>query len=634
MERISRIVLASIVVLALVTEPGSADPPALGPFDRQVADHLARLSSDSPKERAGAAEALGYLRAYAAEGALVGRLDDDSPLVRREAAMALGWSGGRNAIPRLLGALDDDDWLTRQAAHVSLTNLTGMEFPFDSSASPDRRSVEAETWRNWWATVPEDRAPDDVLALVTAPGPTAWRVERGLRALGVLGGKEATEAIQKVLGEAPTTAPDDRPMVRAGIRSLGRLGDEAALEALTSYLQNTMWARCAAEALGDFGDPRAVAALLDVYPRYAKQLDGAYPAELPDDDNWGGPPSDVAEDRMLETPYWISYALCRLPLDTPEHRQTLRQLAPLIMANLPRDHDRAMLYEPGTPDLLTRHLITAAGLRQEACEHAFGLLGQPRRVPKPPDAPQWPKPPGYRSASTAEREAICASTWLPVLCTEPDDVPRLIALLSHEEGWVRMNAAKTLAWLGDPRAVEPIARRLARAKAEADYGYCGTFKFDEYSDPTPRWREAFVRALGLLGAREHTKLLVRILGDERSSLGIRYAAAQALSDLLAEGDNPEATAALTEAADGHAFESIRHLAQDTFRIRGMTLPTVPRPAPSELPERQTEHAPSQPGELEAVVFLKGGNLIPNDVGTVELADRWRRTYVYSDPGPT
>ena len=33
------------------------------------------------------------------------------------------------------------------------------------------------------------------------------------------------------------------------------------------------------------------------------------------------------------------------------------------------------------------------------------------------------------------------------------------------------------------------------------------------------------------------------------------------------------------------------------------------------------------------MFLKGDNLMPNDVGTVELADRWRRTYVYSDPGP-
>ena len=225
---------------------------------------------------------------------------------------------------------------------------------------------------------------------------------------------------------------------------------------------------------------------------------------MPDDDNWGGPPSDIAEDRMLETPYWISYALCRLPLDAPETARRLRRLAPLIMANLPRDHDRAMLYEPAAPDLITRFLMEASGLRQEACEHAFELLGQPRRVPKPPESPQWPKPPGYAAGSTAEREAICGPTWLPVLCTESDDVPRLVALLDHEEGWVRINAAKTLAWLGDRRAVEPIARRLGRAKAEADYGYCGTFKFDEYNDPDSAMAGGVRPGLGLLGAREHT----------------------------------------------------------------------------------------------------------------------------------
>ena len=111
---------------------------------------------------------------------------------------------------------------------------------------------------------------------------------------------------------------------------------------------------------------------------------------------------------------------------------------------------------------------------------------------------------GYPEQSSEEREAICASTWLPVLCTESDDVPRLIGLLAHEEGLARINAAKTLAWQGELRAVEPIAQLLRQAKAEADYGYCGTFKFDEYNDPTPRWREAFVRALGLLDGQEHT----------------------------------------------------------------------------------------------------------------------------------
>ncbi|MHC4406947.1 MAG: hypothetical protein ACYTG0_45605, partial [Planctomycetota bacterium] len=472
--------------------------------------------------------------------------------------------------------------------------------------------------------------------------PIPWRNERGLRALGALGGHGAAEAIVEWLGSEQLTTPEWRPAVRAGIRSLGRLRDEAGFQALVGLLDNTTWARSAAEALGDFGDRRAVPALLAAYPRYAKGLDGKYPPEVPPDDNWGAPPADVAEDRMLETPFWISYSLCRLPLDDPNDRQMLRRLGPLVMANLPRDHDRAMLYEPAGVDLLTRHLMAAGGLRQEACEHAFELLGQPRRVPKPNDAPEWPKPPEYADAALPEREAMCISTWLPVLCTQAEDLPRLVALLEHEEGWVRINAAKTLAWLGDRRAIEPIAGLLAAAKAEADYGYCGTFKFDEYNDPAPRWREAFVRALGLLGAREHTDLIVGILNDDRSTLGVRYAAAQALADLAGSSRNDTAAFALAEAARRHPFHSIRLLARDELRARGASWESseigldtgANRPPITPGDDRgSADNAGPTSGKLDALVFVKGDNTMPNDVGTVELADRWRRTYLYSDPGP-
>ena len=39
---------------------------------------------------------------------------------------------------------------------------------------------------------------------------------------------------------------------------------------------------------------------------------------------------------------------------------------------------------------------------------------------------------------------------------------------------------------------------------------------EEFNDPAPRWREGFIRALGILGAVKHTALVVRILNDERS----------------------------------------------------------------------------------------------------------------------
>lgn len=772
MIRIAPVLLAfSLSAASVAVASAESFPP--GPYDRQVAEHVARLGAEQAKVRAGAAEALGFLRAYEAEPALLERLIDPSAEVRRQVAMALAWCGGRSSVTSLLQALDDEDWVTRQAAQVSLTNLTGMEYPFHATASPERRSAQTDVWRAWWATVPPDRPPVEVLALLEKPknlalgrpatvstayrgspeqltdgrvgpefwqtknvafpqwcvidleqaapisqvivhqhgpalamteyelavsldnvayevvrrakGPTEvqlvidfpprsaryvrmtslgcrlpaypttflevevlgpaqrgakggvvepaeWLAERGLRALGVLGGKGATQAILQWLGPEPPTSPTWRLAARAGIRSLGRLRDEAGREALLGWLDNTTWARAAADALGDFGDARAVPHLLSVYPRYAKQLDGRYPSEVPADDRWGAPPSAIGEDRMLETPYAISYALCRLPLDAPTDRRSLRRLAPLVMANLPRDQDRFMVYETAVPDLLTRHLMEHSGLRQEACEHAFELLGLERRAPKPADAPEWPKPPKEVEEVTADqREAACIATWLPVLCTEKDDLPRLIALLEHDEGWVRINAAKTLALLDDRRAVEPIARLLESAKAEADFGYCGTFKFDEYNDPAPRWREALVRALGLLGAHEHTELLVQILEDERSVLGARYAAAQALTDLMARGENSRAQAALAEAAFNHPFESIRHLACDAHQIGEIALPRKSLPPTPETPSPPSKLPPQ---EFLAMVFIKGEKRMPNDVGTVELADRWRRTYVYTDPGPT
>lgn len=748
-----RLTVVLLLVCASLPLPAwaASDADAINPYDRQVQEQLQKLASDSARARSRAAEALGFLRAYAARQALVERLRDESAEVRQQAAMALAWCGDRQAVLPLLEALDDEAWLVRQAAWIALTNLTGMEFPFHALADADTRAAHAAGWRKWWATVPDDRPPREVLDLLVGPAnlasgrpvetsttyrgpaeiltdgqvgpaywqtknveppqwctvdlgrvadiaevvvhqygpkycmtdyevavsldnrqfdvvcceqrveptltldfrprqarfvritsfanefprypttffeievhtadrpqltsdePIEWRQERGLRALGVLGGRGATEAILEVLGESPPVAQPYRPTVRAALRSLGRLREEAGFEALVRLLDHPFWARYAADALGDFGDSRAVPALLAAYARYAKRLDGTDPPEVPQDDKMSFPNID----RMLETPYLIAYALCRLPLDNPRDLDVLRQVAPLVMANLPGDHDTYVLYEPEVGHLLTRWLMEHAGLRQQACEHAFERLGQTRRAAKPDGDPAWSQFPADRIAS-----------WLPAVCAETEDLPRLAALLEHEDGWVRLNAAKTMAWLGDRRAIEPIAWLLATAKAEADYGYSGVFKDEEYHDPAPRWREGLIRALGILGAHQHTDLLIRILNDERSVVEIRHAAGEALDDLGSE----KALAALGAAAIDHSFHSIRHIARDALWTRGIDPARGLRePYHSRVvPPRPVSDAP-QP--LEAIVFLKGNNNIPNTIGTVEQADRWRQTYAVTDSGP-
>ncbi|MHB8903176.1 MAG: HEAT repeat domain-containing protein, partial [Thermoguttaceae bacterium] len=420
----------------------------------------------------------------------------------------------------------------------------------------------------------------------------------------------------------PRRRPALRPMVRSGIRALGRLGEEPGLAALIALLDDTMWARNAADALGEFGDPRAVAPLLAAYERYSKDLKGNNPSDVPPDDVMTFP----SEDRMLETPYAVAFALGRLPIERPEERARLRLLAPRIMANLPDDHDTFFLYEPEVGHHLTRHLVELTGLRQEACEIAMLQLGERRRVPAPAEAIAWSEFPPYRIAS-----------WLPAVCTDPEDLPRLVALLRHGEGYVRLNAAKTLAWIGDRRAIEPIATVLRETPPEAAFGYNATFKSEEYDDPAPRWREALVRALGLLGAHQETGLIAAILNDENSVAEVRHAAARALDDL----GNPEALAALRAAAAGHDVFCVRHVARDALRRRGLAVPELAEEAQPQSPPAQAVQAQPLPpagtarrlADVGAIVFIQGSNNIPNSLGTVEQADRWRETYIVTDEGP-
>ncbi len=129
-------------------ERSTAAEESSGPYARQVAEQTAKLHSHSEHARAGAAEALGFLRAYDAEESLIERLFDKSAHVRRQVAMALAWCGSRKAIAPLLDALEDADAVTRQAAHVALTNLTGMEFLFDTMAPLPKRTAQISVWRD------------------------------------------------------------------------------------------------------------------------------------------------------------------------------------------------------------------------------------------------------------------------------------------------------------------------------------------------------------------------------------------------------------------------------------------------------------------------------------------------------
>ena len=254
-------------------------------------------------------------------------------------------------------------------------------------------------------------APGAELTIQPAPADErAWLEERGARACGALGGNGAAAAVLNLLEPEPSAAPRDRVAVRTAIRAWGDCGMRR--DSRNCWPCST--GRCGLEMRPMRWASTATGAPCRTCwpptPGTPGELDGTDPPEVPADDRMGFP----SEDRMLETPYSIAMALCRLPLDAPEDQQTLRRLAPQIMANLPSDYDSYVVYEPEVYHRLTRHLVEQAGLRRDAIEHAFERLGQPRRAAAVYDAESWPVFPARRMA-----------TWLPALCC--DDARRSAA---------------------------------------------------------------------------------------------------------------------------------------------------------------------------------------------------------------
>jgi HEAT repeat protein len=765
--------IAPALLLAMPASAGSYVTVGFDacPHDYQVRSLVAELGSAEAKVRAGAAEALGFLRAYGAGGALARALGDDDAEVRRNAALSLAWCGGREELAPLVRALDDRDWSVRQAAWVALTNLTGMEFPFDALARGALRAEQVVAWRQFVEGVPPDGAPPEVLALLgaapegepdlaagcavsassTYKGPPSlltdpaatgywqtkrvpfpqhctvdlgaertlgcvqidqfradfcmtdcdvsvsldgkvfervWQasetpmrlvatfdaataryvrvtsrgsrnpaypttfyrvrvyerapkalagtapghlnIERGLRALGSFGGPDAGSRIAAALDRLLAGRSGDMGMklaAQAGIRSLGRVGDQGSLAKLGSLLGNAHWARYAADALADSASGDVARALIDAYPTYARDVAQRKPKTVPPDDR----PGFESVDRAYETPHAIASALSRMPLEDARVVEGLRRIAPLLVANLPGDFDGAMLYEPEGHELIVAYLLERAGLREEVRDVALEALGV--KV-GPAEAGQGALTPEQRKALLAlGRKApggtSVAATWLPALSRPGERTREIVGLLDHANGWVRINAAKTLMFTGERSAVSAIAERLGRSRSEASYGYLGKFLFkvkrregqDEYNAPSPCWREAFARALGDLGGSAHAGLLTKLLDDEESVLEVRYAAAVALD--CVGGD--DALAALRRAEAAHPFHSVRLVAREALWRRGIT--------PDEPPPERAVASVARPSEGEApggIVFIKGANEMPNDF----QIDIWRQTYSTTDSGPT
>ena len=620
--------------LCLAAEPAPAIKPVCS-YDRQMQENLTALgTAPAAARRATAATALGVLRGYAAVEALTAGLKDPDPAVRRATVISLGLCGDRQHLGKLLESLDDADWTVRQAAGIALSNLTGMLLPFNGLAEAPERALEAKAWRDWIAKLKPGQTPKEVLELADA---LAWEpAERGIRALGALGGQEAEAAILKRLKPYRSTAKaakavkndEEKRLIQACFRSLARLKGPEALPVLTEFLGNTQWARYAADALGDLGDPRAIPALVEKFPLYANSLAKEHPAQIPPHDKPGLSPLD----RIYATPYAFALALSRLTSTTPEAGKQLQPIIPVLLANVAGDYDGGMMYEPEAWQLIWGDLLDRCQARQAVCDIAFRQLGSKRPRPELPGLDKIePLAATMRKRVGHNDESNTAASWLAAFCRNPADAPDLIALLASDDGWVRINAAKTLLFMNHRAAIKPMLDLLAASKPEADYGYCGIFNFkepkpagqDEYSDPSPRWREGFIHCLGRFGATEAVPLLIQILESDKNVLEVRHAAALELDRI----GTPEALAALKKAEATHPYHTIRIVAREALWRRGIA-PLPPTPA---IPRTQLKvELAAAPAASRSFVFIKG-SLKPANAYQM---DNWRQLYATSDSGPT
>jgi len=562
--------------------------------------------------------------------------------------MNLGRTGSRNHLAVLLEAMNDEQWNVRQAAWISLGNLTGQELPFDSMDTRQKRAEQVEAWRDGIESLAPHRLAEEFAASTRVE--TSWqRRQRLARALGVVGERDSgvpvlIDALRPYV-KRPSDDRHERLFLQAGIRSLGRLGGEPARDLLISLLENPQWAVYAADALGDVGGEEAAMALLTVLPDYAYGLDRA--ARLPAMTNGNG--HDLVKKRdpndydfggggkiwTPRTAYAILFALSRIDFSHPDTIAKLREVSPWIISNMPLDYDGVCAYEVEPWQPISAWLLERAGVRQAVVDAAFWSLGLRRTVPK--NLPHRRELVKVARGLANETDALLTPFAAKIIlscCQAEEDVPLVIELLTHPSHWVRINAAKTLIRLDAKLSVAPISRLLEEAPDDADYGYFSYYGepdldrlssrgHEEYNDPSPRYKEAFLLALGRLGNEQSVPLLVQYLNNDRNAMEIQYAAARALAGL----GTASALAALRQTEVSHPFHNIRLVARETLQQQGM------RRQPKTMREKLAPAKITAESEapIPAIAFIKAPKIPPN-AGWMFSASM--QAYNQTDEGPT
>jgi HEAT repeat protein len=547
----------------------------------EVAALIEQLKGRDEGLRLSAAQRLAVFRHRAAAPALAERLGDESREARAAAALALSACGTRESVPPLLGALKDKDPVVAQAAAVALENLTGHAEGFNAFAPREERNAQVEKWQAWFRGNAWEAVEQDLVQRLERPDRDA--VRRAAVALGHMGGDAGRAALRSYVARERTNNPlpawrknhsGDGAMfnslspvnpraLQAATRSLGYLQDQEAVALLAETLNqhsdpgtgNLFLAEAAVEALGRIGTPEAQTALTAAFARLK---------DYPGYTRWYGDHDALMACHASPVHYFIIEALDALG------SAQAGGIVPHLIRSVPTDPDRALFAPNDDYEALTGRVIRRARAEAAVVETCLALLGDPQAT-RAKDIEQalsavhgaWGGKPDPQNR---------AAQILSLTCRDREYEPRIRAAFDRyrekdvaiprvfdtgipvvnalpAKHWVCFFLARALGNLACPQSADALLAALAQSPPEAASGHpdpLGPGVLFLHNDLTPCWRAAVAWALGRIGDRRATGVLLKVIGNLDNATDTRHAAAEALERL----------------ADPASMEAIRKLAAD------------------------------------------------------------------------
>jgi HEAT repeat protein len=520
------------------------------------------------------------------EGRLVAYASPISRPCSREArvaaAVALAACGTRDSVEPLLAALTDRDPLAAQAAAIALENLTGHVEPFDAFAPIEQREQQIRKWQAWFHGTTWDAIEQELIARLANPDRDV--VRRAAVTLGHVGSKAGLPALRDYLVRHRDENPYPEWMkqghqgdgarfnaeasvnprtLQAVTRAIGCLKDAESVPMLAETIahnsdpagSNLFLAEACVEALGRIATPDAEAALIQ---SHAGLKDYYFYV------GWYGDHSALYACHASPVHYLIAESL-----DAMGSRRA-GPILPNMIRSVPTDPDRALLPVSDDCETLVGRVARRSGAEATVVETCLAMLGDPQatankdiRLAISTTYHAWGGKPDPENRAAHILSAVCRDrkyeprvrAALDRYRARPADklvrafagggLPSVLPV----KNWVCFFLARTLGNLGDPQSVDSLMAVLEQVPSEGVGGRPDPSDASVlflHNELTPCYRAAAAWALGRIGDRRATPLLLKAVAEPLNAPDTRYAAAEALERLV-EPANLAQLKALAEA---------------------------------------------------------------------------------------